>query len=152
MLDSTGTGNYNLLASVAVGSFTYTHLTPPQDSAEYIIEVVLDSTCTSTQKANHNTTRSNKGKVQSVSTGIIDQVLHNSVIYPNPAKNLLNIQLPGAKTWSYQVFNVVGKLVTETTNIDSENKTLNIEAWPKGMYIINLQIGKQSINKKIVKH
>lgn len=156
MLDSTGTNNYHLVGSVSNGSFTYTHLTPPQDSADYIIEVVLDSTCTSTAKANHNTTRSNKGEVQGINgggtVGIEKYILNNSKIYPNPAKDIINIQLLGVNKWSYQVFNVIGDLIYEVQNIDSENKTLSIKDWPSGMYIINLQIGNQTINKKIVKH
>ncbi len=153
MLDSTGTGNYNLVASVSAGSFTYTHLTPPQDSAEYIIEVVLDSTCTSTQKANHNSTRSNKGKVQSssVAANINNIILENSNIYPNPTKDVVNIELRGAKEWSYQVFNVVGELIYEQNSIVAENDNINVKDWSDGIYIAKIQLGKQTINKKIVK-
>ena len=154
MVDSIGSGNYSLVASVSAGSFTYTDLTPPQDSANYIIEVVLDSTCTSTAKANHNTTRSNKNKVQGLggtTVALTNLVLNKTKVYPNPARDIVNIQLPGSDKWSYQVFNVVGKLITETQNVNVDQITLSIKDWPKGVYILKLKIGKQTINKKIVK-
>lgn len=150
LLDSTGTGNYFVLANVPNTNFTYTDFNPPMDSADYIIEVVIPAGCIST-KANHNTTRSNRGKPSSSVVGMEDLYLKQSKIYPNPTNTRLNIELKGANSWEYKVFNMTGKLIEEKSEINMEKETLNVENWTNGIYLIQLRIGEKFINRKIVK-
>jgi hypothetical protein len=154
LLDSTETGNYFVLANVPNTNFTYIDFNPPSDSADYIIEVVMPATCSSTQKANHNTTRSNKGNSNSIpaSDEFNNAVLNHSTIYPNPSSEKLTIELKGSKDWSYKVFNMTGELIEEVEEINTAIKTVTIDKWPNGIYLFQLQIQDQFINHKIIKH
>lgn len=154
LLDSTETGNYFVLANVLSTNFTYTDFNPPTDSASYVIEVVMPASCSSTQKANHNTTRSNKGKPTSTSSVSIEfnqAILKNSTVYPNPSSERLTIELKGSKDWSYKVFNITGEIIEHVSDIDTESKSLTIENWPNGIYLIQLQLQDQFINHKVIK-
>ena len=149
-MDSTGTGNYFVLANVPNTNFTYTDFNPPMDSAIYLIEVVMPTSCNSS-KANHNTSRSNKGKPSSLATGMEDLYLKRSKVYPNPTNKTLNIELRGGSNWGYKVFNMTGKLVSEKTEINEETESLNVENWTNGIYLIQLRIGDQFVNRKVIK-
>jgi len=151
LLDSTETGNYFVLANVPNTNFTYTDFNPPSDSADYLIEVIIPVGCTST-KANHNTTRSNKGKPGSIMTKVFNQeILNKASVYPNPASQSLNIELNGSNNWEYKIFNVTGKLIQQETQINTQKRLLNIKNWPKGIYLIQIQVGDQFVNRKIIK-
>jgi hypothetical protein len=73
-------------------------------------------------------------------------------VYPNPAQNELKIELPAtAKQAAATITDVTGKtwltqsFKTETVNL------LNIEALPKGVYMLQLQTEGVSVVKRIVK-
>lgn len=73
-------------------------------------------------------------------------------IYPNPAKNTINISLEGFEMFSaieIKIYDILGKIVhSETTNknkiiIDSSN-------WTSGIYTISIRQNTNSIHKKII--
>src|SRR5690606_30172237 len=84
--DSTGTGTWEVLDSVSNFSFTYSDLNPPSGGAEYVMEVVAPSSCTST-RASHNTTRSNKSAPVSGGSTTVESFDLSAFIslYPNPS-------------------------------------------------------------------
>jgi len=152
LLDSTGFGNYFVLDNVPNTNFTYTHNNAPLDSAEYLIEVVMPSSCTST-RVNHNSTRSNSGRPSSlVNSGMDDLLLKKAKLFPNPVSKTLNIQFPGSEKWSYRVFDITGNLLEEMSGISTPNKTLNVGKWTPGIYLVQLMVGDQVVNHKVVKN
>jgi len=61
--DSSYTNTWEVLDSVTNNVFIWTDANPPTNGAQYLIEVVIPYTCTSTKSVDHNTTRSNRGTV-----------------------------------------------------------------------------------------
>ena len=68
-------------------------------------------------------------------------------IYPNPANNVINIDLVENKEWDkLQLIDVSGKVVIDK-NITSNSITLNTSELDRGVYFINL-IGEQKKESK----
>lgn len=68
-------------------------------------------------------------------------------IYPNPVKDILNIDIKG--DYSYQIISANGQSVMSGT---ATNKAVNVAKIPAGLYIIKItQNGKTSIHKLIKK-
>ncbi len=71
----------------------------------------------------------------------------NVKIYPNPAKNLLNIEIPSNKA-KVSIYNSIGKMV-KTFNI-SKQKEVDISSLKSGIYFISITIDERRISKKII--
>jgi hypothetical protein len=86
-----------------------------------------------------------------ISTGIdgmaafADEVL----LFPNPTKSLLNIQLNGF-VFNYQLYSSLGQLIISEKN-NSNVTSVNLENLSKGIYILEIKVGVAVIRKKIMK-
>ncbi len=67
-------------------------------------------------------------------------------IYPNPANNEFTIQT-NADILGTKIYNVLGKLIMETTS-----KTINISDLNAGVYLVNITTNTKSFTKKLVKN
>ena len=88
----------------------------------------------------------------SVTLGIPENKLLSFEMYPNPASDVLTVQLPtGTEKAEVSVFDYTGRLVSSKT-ISSNNSTLDVQNISKGIYIIrvatNSKIGVQRFIKK----
>ncbi|MBO9203686.1 MULTISPECIES: T9SS type A sorting domain-containing protein [Niastella] len=80
----------------------------------------------------------------------------NLQIFPNPVKNVLQVQIPGGfnGNTSLQVFDLNGQLVKRsilTSNGNALNTTLDISTLPVGVYTLKATDGHISINTRFVK-
>ena len=66
--DSTYTNTWEVLDSVSSNVFIWTDLNPPSNGAQYLVEVIIPYTCTSTRAVDHNSTRSNRGTISGPGT------------------------------------------------------------------------------------
>ncbi len=73
-------------------------------------------------------------------------------VFPNPTDNLikLNIMEPLKKAVQISLVNANGVIVKKWETRQTEN-TLSLSDLPAGQYILNVDINKQSITKKIIK-
>jgi hypothetical protein len=72
------------------------------------------------------------------------------LLYPNPANNTVNVDLPVGSEWS--VFDLQGKLLANGT-VDSERLELNVSTWENGLYFIRYSNeGNTSQRKFVVLH
>lgn len=73
-------------------------------------------------------------------------------IFPNPVKNSVFINFPeNVSTADVKVFDVLGKLVINTI-VNQNNKTINLQALSKGMYILTLKGNNKKTNTfKLIK-
>jgi len=72
-------------------------------------------------------------------------------LYPNPATNLLNIEISGTdKTVNLKVYNALGVILDEF-NEDSKKITLDLGVFSKGIYYIGADNGQQNTLKKFIK-
>lgn len=75
-------------------------------------------------------------------------------IYPNPSNGIFNVTLPiqfANNKWSYQIFDVMGKKVTENIKRDgSGNLTIDLTNVSSGIYFMNFTFeGKKSYVKLV---
>ena len=72
--------------------------------------------------------------------------------YPNPTEGILNIGLENEEeALQVNVFDLTGKTRLNKSFTSTETKQLNIEALPKGIYLLQLQTEAGSTVKRIVK-
>lgn len=71
-------------------------------------------------------------------------------IFPNPVENMLFVNIP-FREYTFRVFDVSGKLLFEKTNEKSELHELDVKAWNKGVYLMQIQSEKILINSKFIK-
>jgi len=78
---------------------------------------------------------------------------NTSLIYPNPSNSNITISFNNSKNSSYQIlfYNTEGKLAFKKSNIKTNEVTLNVNSWRKGIYFYKL-INKQGVvdSKKII--
>ncbi|MBZ9629060.1 T9SS type A sorting domain-containing protein [Psychroflexus sp. CAK1W] len=75
-------------------------------------------------------------------------------VYPNPASEILNIQLPdfSGKNASLQLMDMAGRLIfTESVNVENGLMTTRkIENLESGVYLINIEVDDKEYTKKII--
>jgi len=90
-----------------------------------------------------------------IKTGyLIEDDKYGFDLYPNPASELLTIQLNEAQSSEVQVmvYNVLGKLIMETNGEAGVDKLeINIASLPKGTYIVSMNNGSKSNTQYFVK-
>ena len=74
-------------------------------------------------------------------------LLESLKIYPNPAKNILNIELPNhVKNFNVEITDMSGKLVLKS---EKENK-INVSSLQNGVYLCSIKTANESVTRKIV--
>lgn len=79
-----------------------------------------------------------------------DFEITNIKIYPNPANNLLHIDLNTQAETAIEIYSLLGQRVMSITTSHSE--TLNIQDLNSGVYILKLTQGTKTISKKLIKN
>lgn len=79
--------------------------------------------------------------------GINDATLEDVVIYPNPAKNVLNIV--NAENASIEVFNILGQAIYNKSNIDL-NEQVNVSNLTSGAYFVKITDGTSVKTDKFI--
>ena len=99
-------------------------------------EVVAENNATATDK-NNNSALSNLAEI-------------SWTAYPNPAKDIVNIELSVAEAAVIEVFNLHGQQLQQIQTQDRIT-TLNVSEYPSGTYMVRVTIGDQVTTKQIVK-
>lgn len=141
LISSSNNGNlwYSILSeNVLNTSNTFT----PQDTGSYYVVVTANLTNCPSLPSNiifYNT------------TGIKEKNEETELkIYPNPAKNELNIELNNHnKISEYKIYNSTGQLMT--TDKFTEKTLVNIQNYAQGMYFIKIAFQDKILYKKIIK-
>jgi len=80
-------------------------------------------------------------------THLMDCNLPNVNIYPNPAQDVIHIDVPVNNTYEIQIFDLLGKMVLTAQNTPK----VNIANLQKGVYFVRvLQEGKTKIEKIVI--
>ncbi len=81
--------------------------------------------------------------------GYLENTLENSIsVFPNPAKDLLNIATSSTPKITAQLFDIEGKLQIE--QVIESSATMNLKSLSKGIYVLKLNNNTQHITRKIV--
>ncbi len=86
-----------------------------------------------------------------VTTTGIENWLENSVtLFPNPAKEIVNVQCSMYNVESVEVFDVYGKLITTANDIDNPTR-INVSGLADGMYFVRVTTDRGVVTKNFVK-
>lgn len=128
------------------------------NSASAGFSVEFDTTCTSTGNAQdgmRGAYTSNKGDVGSPGNGTADisvteNFLNNVSVYPNPAQDVVFIELSGeTELTDIEIYSIGGqKLVKGSFN--SNTYQVNVSELPQGMYLLKLTRGSKMAVKNVV--
>ncbi len=83
-----------------------------------------------------------------ISSGILENLLNNTKIYPIPANNNLTVKSEKEIT-SVELFNIVGDKVL-VNNINSNNANINVTKINAGVYFLKVNFAENSIMQKII--
>ncbi len=147
----TNASNLSLLASVASNVNSFTDIAPPPGMIYYLIEAVNLFPCNPSAKTlDYSSPISNIAS--DLISGINEKITSaNFQIYPNPANNLLNIQLPQDNSSAeIIIYNLLGQ-IQQTLKLTAKETAINISALSKGAYIIEVATEKNVGRGKFVK-
>uniref|UniRef100_UPI00262D52B8 T9SS type A sorting domain-containing protein n=1 Tax=uncultured Empedobacter sp. TaxID=410844 RepID=UPI00262D52B8 len=71
-------------------------------------------------------------------------------IFPNPTTDFVNITTK-ENIVSYQVYDMNGKLLVGKNKLDKKEIKINLESYPKGIYLLNIQTDKRSYTQKVTR-
>jgi PKD repeat protein/formylglycine-generating enzyme required for sulfatase activity len=74
----------------------------------------------------------------------------NFNVYPNPAKHQLVIDNPNKKLVGYTFYNSLGQVQTEAMPSQNDRLTLQVDQWPRGLYVLQLVFDGQIVTKRVV--
>lgn len=123
---------------------------------DYICEI-LDLVGADSQSINISNNAEGCNDIEEVSaacsTSTADIFLENLFnIHPNPLQDQLYIQYKGAETTAFdiQLQSIEGKLLHEAWDVDLNNKSINVQHLPSGIYLLSLKSDEGCFVKKLV--
>jgi hypothetical protein len=82
-------------------------------------------------------------------TGIEEATSQDAVaLYPNPASTQLNIKFKTTKNLNYNITTIEGRILHQAENVKTNQLVIDVTAYAKGMYLININCEGKLITKK----
>jgi len=85
-------------------------------------------------------------------TGINEHLMNSISLYPNPAKDVVNVQctMNDVQVKAIEVFDMYGKLL-QTVSMTPEKTTINVSGLASGMYFVRVTTEEGAVTKSFVK-
>ena len=133
-------------ATATTNSYTITGLAP-----ETQYEIQVQAVC-----SNGQTSDWSAPVTATTLTGINEHLLNSISLYPNPAKDVVNVQctMNNAQVKAIEVFDVYGKVVrtVETLRATSlQTLQINVSGLASGMYFVRVTTEEGAVTKSFVK-
>jgi len=156
---SGGTGEMELIETIPAGNTTFTDFTAPQGYVYYMVEILLNETCSvgkagSSIKSNVATNNYNAINENALLSGI--------TVYPNPTTGELTIDNGQLSITNVEIFDVYGR------NVGGKFPSNELEGWtrsgrdgyrsyyltvfPAGVYFLRIQTEKGMVTEKVIKY
>ena len=90
-----------------------------------------------------------KEVVLETNTSGIDEMNETTQVYPNPATDFINIKLNETVVGTISVISTSGTTMI-SENISSGDILLDVTGWAKGVYLLRIVSGQQSIVKRLI--
>jgi hypothetical protein len=74
----------------------------------------------------------------------------SGIVYPNPAEGIVNISNPSSDNFSYEIFNINGQLVASRYNLSGASTELDMSAFAKGMYFVDVTTSERTQTLKLI--
>jgi hypothetical protein len=149
--DSTGTGDFEVIAATLNNEFTFTDNNPPSTSTlEYMIEVERGSTCNSGQNG-FSSVFSNKSNPYL--TAIEDETANAPLVnvYPNPTTSQLTVEFKTLiKKANVVVTDILGNVISQSTIAKARSISLDLSGHANGHYFLSIYTKDQVFQKKII--
>jgi hypothetical protein len=133
----------------------YAFVTSFDSTSAFSGSMSLGKLKTDIQKVNVFYNQINKPNcLQAITVGITEVAKQNDfVLFPNPAKSLITISsnIIGNTKITYEVVDVLGKVILTNDNNNSNNFAININDLNSGIYFLRLQVNNSVVVKKFVK-
>ena len=73
-------------------------------------------------------------------------------IYPNPSNQIFNIRTTTSEAFDFDIYDVTGKLIMSKRDISPANNEykLDMNAFSKGIYFLNLTLNNSTVTKKLI--
>jgi hypothetical protein len=84
-------------------------------------------------------------------TRIDDSPVKNLKVYPNPAKDVLNIESNITEAASIEIYDMTGRKI-QTRLLDEDNTAVNVASLPKGMYMVKVKGSGKMVTGKFIKN
>ena len=78
----------------------------------------------------------------------LEESISSLNVYPNPSNGIINIELDTQNSFSIQVNDIVGKLITQKEI--NANTTLDLQNLDAGIYFINIYNDEESRVVKVI--
>ncbi|WP_166921417.1 T9SS type A sorting domain-containing protein [Flavobacterium poyangense] len=89
-----------------------------------------------------------KGTELSLSNDEFTQKNNLFSLWPNPTKNVLNINSLNETNYSVKIYNILGKLLYTKENV---NAPIDVSSFTSGLYLIKIKAGNGEISQKFIK-
>ena len=84
-------------------------------------------------------------------SGINEEALQKNIaIFPNPAKNLINIRWNNLSVDKIEIYNITGQKIIEKNILNDKNIQINLNHLNKGLYIVKFIAKKHILSKKLL--
>ncbi len=127
-------------ATSTTNSYTITGLTP---ETEYEIQVQADC-------GDGNVSDWSAAVTATTTTGIENHLLNSISLYPNPAKEYIDVRVDEFNVTNMEVFDVYGKLISTVNVIDNPTR-INVSNLASGMYFVRVTTEQGVVTKSFVK-
>ena len=116
------------------------------------IEVNADGTHTLTVTDSHKCAATKSVTVKKRATGISKSSIADIAVYPNPARDIVNIDFNGMMTKGSQILiaNASGQIIFASKQT-SDIMQINVDDWAQGLYFIKVTSNHESRIMKFVK-
>lgn len=149
-----GTSGNNLLkiAEMPSNLTSYSDLTPTVGTTYYQIEVVSTITCDPDGKTNsYNSSKSNisNSSMSNINNHLLNELIE---IAPNPATDLFtlfNNSYTFTQNSNVTILDIQGKVLFSKELIN--NSAIDISSLAKGIYVLRITLGNESVIKKLIK-
>jgi hypothetical protein len=154
--DNLSNGNWQTIQTLSASSLTYTDpdfsLYP---NSRYIVETSWSISCDPSLRmlATINTTKSNTKDLRLIGPNSLKEINAAQLdVYPNPAKDILNMVLSNQEAEQISIFDVSGRLVQQQNAIgNSGNIQVQIGELSNGLYLLQVNTNKGLIRQTFVK-
>ncbi|MBA2612113.1 MAG: choice-of-anchor B family protein [Bacteroidetes bacterium] len=131
------------------GSTPYTYTWVPL-GGNAATAVNLPVGCYTVNMTDANGCTASKTVCVNFATGIQTSIFNNEslLVYPNPAQNQVTVELQGY-TFNYVLYNALGSQLISAKNNDGK-ALIDLGKLSKGIYIIEIEVGKDKLRKKLI--